>query len=332
MIIAVEGPTCSGKSTLIDRLAELVPDAKHIHCSKPKELTRRAVLEEYVLDHEDYRPGQGSLIFDRLSHGEVTYAPIYRPDTNRDGFGLLGKAGWRWVEMFLASRGAAVGMLTADNDTLAQRLEDRGDDHVTNLNDLLRISSLYEISRRESMTVAAIHNTSTGETTPEKYEAFVQSLLEEARRREEAAEKVVSVCPGYIGPLTPDALLLGDARNIGEKHGEMTRLPFLPIDGNSGEFLLNALPDLFWRGVGIVNASETPDIEALWNVIGRPRIVALGNNAEACLIQQDFSPHGEFVTLPHPQWTRRFAHDRQREYGKAIREAAQTGKVAEWRQ
>lgn len=139
----IEGATCSGKTTLYDRVYQGLKDnAVQVHMERPAELTRRWVLKEYVNRWERHK--DDAILADRWHWGEVSYAPIYRPETDLDGFGLLGRAGWRWTEMFLASRGAAIAHLTASNETLITRLRERGDDHVQNEHDLLRVSSLYE--------------------------------------------------------------------------------------------------------------------------------------------------------------------------------------------
>lgn len=304
---------------------ELGNDAEVHHKDRPKELTRRWVLGDYVLNHEDYFPGKRDLISDRWHWGERTYAAIYRADTNRDGYGLLGQAGWRWVEMFLASRGGVVASLTADNDTLVKRLAERGDDHVTSEHELLQVSSLYELARRESNTVGAIYDASDP-WDDEKFNRFVENLLTEARMREAEAETLLKWGDyrSYIGALRPDVLLVGDRRNITKEHGEETQLPFMPVDGNSGEYLLNALPNMFWRSVGIVNGCEVEDLGLLHESLGEPRIVALGNMAAKSLKNYGID---EFVKLPHPQHVRRFNHSAQIEYGKAIQHAATTGEV-----
>lgn len=329
MFIAVEGPTCVGKSTLVNRLVkELGNDVELHHKDRPKELTRRWVLGDYVLNHEGYLPGKSDIVSDRWHFGERTYAAIYRTETNRDGYGLLGQAGWRWVEMFLASRGAVIASLTADNDTLTERLASRGDDHVTSVHELLQVSSLYELARRESNSIGAIYDASAP-VNEEKFDRFVENLLTEARLREAQAEKLLEWTDyrSYLGAVKPDVLLVGDARNVTEKYGEETQLPFMPVDGNSGEFLLNALPSMFWRSVGIVNGTEVSNVGELWELLGKPPIVALGRKAEEAL-GTDFMLH-EFATLPHPQWVRRFANSRQTEYGKAIQHVVATGKIGD---
>lgn len=306
---------------------ELGHDVEMHHKDRPKELTRRWVLGDYVLNHEYYYPGKRDMISDRWHWGERTYAAVYRTDTNRDGYGLLGQAGWRWVEMFLASRGAVIASLTADNNTLIKRLAERGDDHVTSNEELLQVSSLYELARRESNVVGAIYDASNP-WDDEKFDRFVENLLTEARLREAQAEKLLTWenHRSYLGSPTPDTLLVGDRRNITKKYGDETQLPFMPVDGNSGEYLLNALPSMFWRTVGIVNGSEVDNLQLLHGLLGEPKIIALGNDAAKALTKNGMD---DFIKFPHPQFMRRFHNKDQIEYGKAIMKAATTGEV-EW--
>lgn len=326
MHLIIEGPTASGKSTLMEALPDLVGEHEHVHMGQPVEQNRRWSLNEYV-NKWQRRDLASNLLADRWHFGEVTYAPIYRPDTDRDGFGLLGKAGWRWTEMFLASRGAVIAQLRASNDTLVKRLEERGDDHVKKVDDLLRVASLYEIARRESINVAALHDTSPEETDDESYNDFVDSLVEEAHVRAERALRVTKRWRTYTGVLNPSILLVGDQRNVGKdnKYRNETRLPFMPVDGNSAEFLLNALPDQTWRTVGMVNAHETRNIDKLHKALGKPEIIALGDSAYKHLTDEYSFGDGVVMKLPHPAFVRRFHNSRQREYGRAIVDLASNG-------
>jgi hypothetical protein len=125
-------------------------------------------------------------------------------------------------------------------------------------------------------------------------------------------------------------LLVGDARNINhDRHGEETILPFMPVDGNSGEYLLGALPDLTWRTAGIVNGAEDVDLAELRLALESPRVVALGKSAAKSLVDQGIT---DFAELPHPQYVRRFHNKRAKEYGQAIVAAANGEVNSEWTQ
>lgn len=332
MWIIVEGATCSGKSTLIDALFELDKTwrtgTEQIHKDKPKDLTREYVLNDYVFSHESYQAGKDDIIADRWHWGEVTYSPIYRRDTNLDGFGLLGKAGWRWTEMFLASRGAVVALCRADNDTLVKRFADRGDDHVQDANELLKISAFYDIARRESITTTSVVDTSNDEISPERFKTYVEMLITSAKDREQDATELRDF-PEYIGPIHPGTLLVGDAQNNNpaRKVGGNTKLPFIPVNGNSSEFLLASLHDMFWREVGIINANDSDlDLYELWGKLGEPNVVALGKDAAGTLNVSGIP----YQAVPHPSYVRRFHSGKRRDYGRAILNAS-NGEETAWK-
>lgn len=325
MWIVIEGSTCAGKSTLerlIQRRLEEPALRRHIdrvHMERPQELTRRWALNEYVIQHENRRPGHGHVLADRWHWGEATYAPIYRPDTNTDGFGLLGVAGWRWTEMFLMSRGAVTAYLHADPAVLVERLAERGDDHVTNDDELLQVAALYEQTRHHAASLVGLCDTGAVRNVDD----FAKSIVSSAGRAELRASRI-SAWPQYIGTTRPKALLVGDARNVTKEYGDETQLPFMPVNSNSGDYLLRALPDPFWRSAGLINADEfrDEDFNLFWHALHRPQIVALGANARKALHRHGFK---DFPTLFHPQYARRFRNAEINDYGKAIQLAAETG-------
>lgn len=316
MWIICEGTTCSGKSTLeqklSSRLSKLNGNLTQVHMDRPAELTRRWVLEEYVLKWERWTPSDGPILADRWHWGEACYSPIYRPDTNKDGFGLLGVAGWRWVELFLLSRGALTVLLRADPDVLIQRYRARGDDHVQNKDELLQIAKLYD-----SVFTYAPSNTHIWDTSLVDHgrtEGFADMAILAAKQLEEKIESI-SEWRGYIGRPNPSVLLVGDTRNVTKQYGDETKLPFMPVNGNSGDYLLRALPDDLWGRVGIVNAGEYPaSLRRLWSAIDHPPVVALGDRASEALTRQRV-PHAK---VHHPQYARRFAHHDIDKYGASI--------------
>jgi hypothetical protein len=138
--------------------------------------------------------------------------------------------------------------------------------------------------------------------------------------------------PGYVGVPNPRALLIGDRHNETKRHGKETNLAFMPVDGNSAEYLLTSLPDTFWKEVGIINVNDQPlgAVRKLWEALGNPPVVALGRLAEKGLAKQGFTDE-EYSVLPHPQWVRRFANSKKMEYGQAIARLATTNdKEDEW--
>jgi hypothetical protein len=323
VFIIIEGPTCVGKTTFTARLYEYLKDfgpIRPLHRSRPEEQTRRWVLTDYVLSVEDYAPAANyTVLADRWHYGEGTYAPIYRPKTNKDGFGLLGVAGWRWTELFLMSRGALVIRLDADNQTLIDRLYSRGDDHVADADELVALAQSYRDLGQLSPTTARVINTTEVDVADLDLDEFYFSALQ----LEAAAKVILDVSPDYLGNPRPDILLVGDKRNITPRYGEETQLPFMPVDQSSGGYLLESLPNEFWPRVGIVNGRDMRgNLRELWEVLGRPRPVSLGNPAARSLIEAGFDDI-EFTRLRHPAFTRRFEHFSQGQYGDDIVAAAE---------
>jgi hypothetical protein len=326
MFITIEGTDASGKTSLIEAVANEIkrryPD-KHFmqfHKGRPLEETRRWVLKDYVnsVEHINWSTDCNGLS-DRWHWGEITYAPKYRPHTNIDGFGLLGKAGWRWVELFLMSRGVASFWLYQPLDVIQRRLESRGDEFV-------KVGDLKEIL--ESYSVASVVSVSlTERITPpadslDQIPEIAKRIVDIAESMSEIVKPILTKYPMYIGNPTPRVLLIGDKRNILEEYGEETKLPFMPVDNNSGDFLLSALPTELWPQCGIVNSADIDidDLYDLWEDLGSPRVVCLGRNAEKGAMAAGI-PSSEYDVLPHPQHVRRFNYKSGIEYGQAIQQS-----------
>ena len=326
MFIVLEGTDASGKTSLTEavkqELTTRFPDMpiEQFHKGKPGELTRNWVLDDYVFSIEQENLFKQICLSDRWHWGEITYAPKFRPGTNTDGYGLLGQAGWRWVELFMASRGIAQFWLYQPLEVIQRRLEVRGDDFV-DTSDLSEILSQYHIARRASIGTAMLTPAADSlDVLPELAKMIVDAA-------QEVADSAIAleVFPQYIGVPKPKALLIGDRPNINKKYSHTTNLPFTPLDSNSGEYLLTSLPDEFWKEIGLININDQEPgvIRSLWKALGEPRIIALGRLAEKGLTRQGFTDE-EYCVLPHPQWVRRFANSRKSEYGQAIARLATT--------
>jgi hypothetical protein len=321
MFIVIEGTDASGKTSLIHSIHDVLrrrylgANISEFHKGRPEEQTRRWVLNDYVTSIEKRNWFRLLGLSDRWHWGEVTYAPKYRPDTNKDGYGLLGKAGWRWVELYLMSRGVAQFWLYQPLDVIKARLEERGDEFVKT-DDLEEILANYDIAAERSVLADKL------QPKPDS-KSEIRDLAEYVVDR---AQEIADSCsylehfPYYIGNPRPKVLLVGDQRNISKKYGEETKLPFMPVDGNSAEYLLSSLPDDLWRKVGIVNIND-PDVKlnftALWNHLGFPTIIVLGRLAEKTLMSIPISSD-YYTVLPHPQYVRRFFNSTKEEYGQTI--------------
>jgi len=322
MFIVVEGTDASGKSTLVSeiqrQLAEKFPkqEIEFYHKSKPEEMTRRWVLQDYVTSIEKVDWSRRLAVADRWHWGEVTYAAVKRPETGSgDGYGLLGVAGWRWTELFLKSRGVSQFWLYQPLDVITRRLNARGDDYIQ-AHELEQILDLYAVAAANSAGLA-------GKLTPppdsfDEIPRLASQVISRAETLQDDVKDLVRF-PEYIGQRFPRVLLVGDTRNISKRYGEETRLPFMPVDGNSGEFLLTALESEEWKTMGIVNINDmSPErFDDLWATLRRPPIVALGRLAEKGLMYANIPSYLYSVTS-HPQYVRRFFNSRKEEYGQAI--------------
>lgn len=329
MFISIEGTDASGKTTLTDRVVNVLeknyPGTRidRYHKGAPLELTRRWVLEDYVESVADQDWSSRHAVADRWHWGEMTYAPLKRPNTSIDGFGLLGPAGWRWVELFMMSRGMTQFWLYQPLDVVQRRLASRGDDFVS-VSELEHVLNLYHAAYKNTASCYKVSPPDAVHAIDETAAWIIQTAENVARSVEHLRRHRF-----YIGPAAPKALLVGDERNDETD----TFLPFKPTNLNSGDYLLNALPDETWSQFGIINSADVygQDIIELYEDLGRPKVIALGRMAEkrlrACTMLDD-----SYVVLPHPQHVRRFHYRDQIEYGRAINSFANgnTTEYASW--
>lgn len=276
-----------------------MPNAEVRHCGPLK----AHPLNEYELPLADYRPGNGqTIIYDRHYLGELIYGPIYRNTSALDDASTL------HVELFLKSRGAVMVSLLHDKVTIAQRLNDRGEtflqpEHVD------RVIGSYRFMRHVVSLTSVNHD---GDVT----DGLIDDVLA-AAEFEEAMCAELSWFRTYVGSPVPEILLLGETR--GPTSPLATgRHPsaFTPFSGSSGHYLLSALAQTR-HALGIANALED-DVHALWQVLGCPKVVALGKAAQVECARAGV-PHG---SVPHPSWARRFHYSLRPVYAKAIIDAA----------
>jgi hypothetical protein len=188
--------------------------------------------------------------------------------------------------------------------------------NLLQVGELGQILDLYELAAANSAGLA-------GRLTPaadsfDSVPHLARHIINRAEAFQEDAQALVQF-PEYIGSRYPRVLLVGDTRNITKKYGEETILPFMPVDGNSGEFLFTALESDKWKTMGIVNVNDmSPErFEDLWCTLRRPPVLALGRLAERGIRRANI-PDYLYTVTSHPQHVRRFFHSKKEEYGQAI--------------
>ena len=311
MFVIFEGCDGSGKSSLAAAVAEEVrkrhPEdtVQEIHRSQLK----RPPLDEYVFDVSDYEPDIPiHIVADRWHWGEEVYGPLYRGKSAS----TLGQ--FRWMDMWLSSRGATTWHVTQPIERIVDRLNARGEDFLRGEHIMTVLQVFDDIAKQAA--------TSTDSVEPEgDTSVLVQRIVNRAEYQAQSSANTRKYA-SYVGDPMPHTILVGEKR--GGEPPYVTESAFMPINGNSGEYLLSSLPADWWRGVALVNGVEEGDkLTQLVEDTAGPQVVALGRAASDVLMDLDIEHGG----VPHPQYVRRFHNSKQSDYGILIREHARTGDI-----
>jgi thymidylate kinase len=301
LFIILEGIDGGGKSTVAEKLVAALEERGYEVDLLHRGVPERNVLEEYQLDVEDYRPGgRRAIVADRWHWGDIVYGELYR------GSSYLGGpegGGFRYVELFLKSRGAVSVLVQNEPDEILRRLQERGEDYLQ-LKDIDHVLARY----RQVASSSPTHVVTTD--APE-----VDWLMKYAEFWSTAA-KDLAPFPTYIGSRTPRVLLVADRRSDPDGPS-MTAMRPSPTMHGSGAYLLEALPRALWGEVGICNGNEEEDLHALLDVLAGPPVVALGHEASKALRKAGIT---EFAAVPHPAKVNRFHHDEKIGYGQLIKD------------
>lgn len=135
MYIFIEGPDGSGKSTLANRLA-VKTGWPIMHMSYPKSEAERARMRD---EYEATARLKKNCIMDRGFHSEMVYGPVMR-----DGSVISYPDMYELESLFNDAGGAMIVYCSAPIETLLERCQMRGEDYVTNADDLKTIHRMYE--------------------------------------------------------------------------------------------------------------------------------------------------------------------------------------------
>lgn len=322
MLIIVEGPDGTGKTTLANRLRDHLGKrvAKVIHRGPP---TTDSLLTEYALPLTDYVPGAGRhVICDRWHLGELVYPKL----VNRPS--LATSVTYHYLELFLASRGALLVYLEVDPEETARRIIERGLTVGDSVDPAFVRRQRYDFEAAASG--AKITSLCVGESIP--FTQAIDSIVHLADHAERTVTPLAAH-PTYVGMPRPSVLMLGDVRGPSNP-GYATA--FAPLPSTSGDYLWSALESaplpshMAGAGYGAANANEG-DARDLWLRLGQPPTVALGNNALRGAISAGFD-RSELGVVTHPQYWRRFHHRYSREYAEVLSYAAlASAELRPWR-
>lgn len=298
MFCILEGVDGGGKSTVANQLTSELESRGFLTQSLHRGVPERDVLEEYQLDVEWFRPNSDTaIVADRWHWGDIVYGELYRGSSYLGG---INGGTFRYLELFLRSRGAISVLIENDPQVIIQRLAARGEDY-------LKTEHVPHVIERYREVFDA---SATGVAITESPD--VDAILKHAEFwRLQAAD--LAPFPTYIGNRTPRVLLVGDRRS--DPDGP-SMTAFRPGKGNngSGAYLLEALPAGLWGEVGICNANEEEDLPALLDVLADPPVIALGHEASKALRKHDI----QHAAVPHPAKIKRFHNKQQLNYGQLI--------------
>jgi len=134
MIIIIEGPDGSGKTTLAQKLSKQTK-YKIVHMSQPKtEDEKKQMLGQYL---QIIRLNK-NLIFDRCWYSEMAYGPVMRKES------IISFIDMYVLEEALAKAGAIIIYATGSKAALWQHCQKRGEDYVTARDDFNAICDNFD--------------------------------------------------------------------------------------------------------------------------------------------------------------------------------------------
>ena len=316
MLIYIDGTDRTGKTRLARRLARRTR-ATVIHRGPPTGPT----LLHHGAHLAAYRPGD-RWILDRNHWSDLAYGPLYHPEER------LGELGAFYLDLALEARGAVVVLgRTATPEEAAARVRRLGDDYLRE-EDAAAVWAAFEAAADGTLLPVWQHDF-------QEEPVDEDALLETARARAAEAAPALTLAPEAVGFTSlPSHLLVGDRVEGSAQWRLEFPLPFAPLPGSSGHYLWENLAGTVEAGRArplVVNARDSADapvdLAALWETLGRPPTVALGNHAQAALAAAGVR-HG---VVPHPQFVRRFKYRHGVVYATALLRAAEhEGDLRAW--
>jgi energy-coupling factor transporter ATP-binding protein EcfA2 len=268
MLIVVEGPDGSGKSTFVDELSTVMMRPSD---DNPTEHQRSGMqilhsgplmqhpLVEYEWRLHDYTPDQ-DIIADRWHIGELIYGPLLR------GSSAMTPAMKRHIDLVLFRLGAVKVFMDTPFEEVMRRIKIRGEDLIADQHMRLVWQSYHELCTIKDNWLPASH-------------FKVDTIVETAKDLSLKARQLTRF-ETYVGGLTPKVLILGDVPPPIVRGRPDFRHAFMPYQGTPADFLLTALSAVDARAFGLAYAARD-DVNDLWETLGQPKVICLGLDAQA---------------------------------------------------
>jgi len=134
MILIIEGPDGSGKTTLAEYLSKQMGFPIK-HRSNPKtEEEKREMMQSYIDDIKN----SNNIIWDRCFYSEMVYGPVMRDKSYITKYQMLD------LEQMLLKAGALVIYCTDDTLELWERCQTRGEHYITTVELMGEIKTRYD--------------------------------------------------------------------------------------------------------------------------------------------------------------------------------------------
>lgn len=249
MIICLDGVDGTGKSTLANHIVTAVqkkfPDDKVIY--KHATQIKNDVYTEYAQLFEEYIPGSGiHYILDRWHIGEEIYGPLFR------GQSAFDKVSFRWLELFLASKGMRTWLMTQPEDLIQERLEERGEDFI-------RFDQINYIQKEYQRIVKHLP-TFAKEISPIGYDQFlIDVIIKDAIYTEHQAALYQNFGVNYFGRVNimPRTALVVENKKINKN--------FDPRLNKDSAKMLELLADGYWQQFAVISSSNVENIFKIFN-------------------------------------------------------------------
>lgn len=313
-IIIIEGCDGTGKSTLACGLAEVLGWRYH-HEGKPEQ-----PAFEYYMNLASTIPG--GVVMDRAHLGELVY-PKVKTQEGRPGLE-------RWqqhaIERVLAARGAVLVHARASRVWIERVFATRGEAYM-NDGEIELVISLFECAVNQSILPKVSWQVERGEIARL---AWFETIVAQARDAQHHASTMTR--HGASGPLVGTDPFRQIVALVGEDLSPRGGLRAFDRADGSSAYLHQTLGHSHlapWAGQFYLTnaydagpARKTPEALRDELELADPAItIALGARASQRLREINWR-HG---SVHHPQWRRRFAHDRLGAYALDIKQAITLG-------
>ena len=147
MIIIIEGPDGSGKTTLAEQISTQTGYPIE-HRSKPETEEDRAKMQE---DYINLVMSNRNVILDRCWYSEIVYGRVMR-DQSYISYDDM----YAFEELLANNGGGIIIHCTGATSTLWDRCKKRGEDYITSKSDFTEICSLYDALMSEPHIIPVV--------------------------------------------------------------------------------------------------------------------------------------------------------------------------------